>query len=479
MAARRTSAVAAFVDGARRRCSTSWPRCRWHGRPGSSELRHDVILEAFNLACGFLDADGLPHRRRAVGAHRRLRPPPRQRLGGATPVDVRKAGLVDRPAGLARPSRPCCSTSSSTPTGRAGTRPRPHLLRRGRWRSPSRIASLDVAHVRRPSSARHRTLPRDRCSQAHRRARRARPPAQRRRPRRRPAGGARTAAARRSRRRARSTSCSPSSTPSSASTPVKREVKLVTNLIRVQQLRRERGPARARPEPPPRLHRQPGHGQDHGRSAAGRRSTAPSASSSRATWSRPTARGLVAGFVGQTATKVVAVFDRADEGVLLDRRGLRPRARRRERLRPRGDRHDRQAGRGPARPGRRHRRRLPRRDGRARRRQPRAAVAVPEDDPLPRLHRRRAAARSSSRWARRAATPATRRRRAKVQAWLDAQPRDQGVRQRPAGPQPVRGRRRPPGQPARRARVTDRRPALHPDGPDIPDPAPADPETTT
>ena len=73
------------------------------------------------------------------------------------------------------------------------------------------------------------------------------------------------------------------------------------------------------------------------------------------------------------------MFDRGRSGRAAHRRGVRPGPRRRPGLRARGHRHHREAGRGPPRPARRHRRGLPRRDGGVRRRQPRPQVPVPED----------------------------------------------------------------------------------------------------
>ena len=114
-------------------------------------------------------------------------------------------------------------------------------------------------------------------------------------------------------------------------------------------------PPGARAEPAPRVHRQPRHRQDDRRPAAVAHLPHASASSRRATSSRPTAPALVAGYVGQTATKVVAVFDAADQGTLLIDEAYALVRGGDERLRPGGDRHDREAGRGPPRPRRRHR----------------------------------------------------------------------------------------------------------------------------
>jgi Cdc6-like AAA superfamily ATPase len=97
---------------------------------------------------------------------------------------------------------------------------------------------------------------------------------------------------------------------------VKDEVKLVANLIRVQNLRRERGLA---------VLEQSRHLVFTGNPGTGKTTVARLLAQIYRTLG-VVARGhlveadrasLVAGFVGQTATKVAAVFDEADEGVLL------------------------------------------------------------------------------------------------------------------------------------------------------------------
>jgi ATPase family associated with various cellular activities (AAA)/AAA lid domain len=61
----------------------------------ADKLRRDVVLEAFNLCAGFIDADGLhtdDELWALIGGFSGLLD---TQLGGATPRDVRKAGLVD------------------------------------------------------------------------------------------------------------------------------------------------------------------------------------------------------------------------------------------------------------------------------------------------------------------------------------------------------------------------------------------------
>ncbi len=97
---------------------------------------------------------------------------------------------------------------------------------------------------------------------------------------------------------------------------VKHEVKLVTNLLRVQQLRRERGL---------QTNEQSRHLIFTGNPGTGKTTVARLLAQiyrtlgvvERGQLVETDRSGLVAGFVGQTATKVVEVFDRADQGVLL------------------------------------------------------------------------------------------------------------------------------------------------------------------
>lgn len=97
---------------------------------------------------------------------------------------------------------------------------------------------------------------------------------------------------------------------------VKREVKLVANLIRVQNMRRARGLA---------VLEQSRHLVFTGNPGTGKTTVARLLAQiyrtlgvvARGQLVETDRAGLVAGFVGQTATKVTEVFDRADQGVLL------------------------------------------------------------------------------------------------------------------------------------------------------------------
>ena len=210
------------------------------------------------------------------------------RLAGATPGGPARSGLIERPAGVRRRARRPCSRCCSPPTPRSGT-----AHARGYYTAAVEIAFAVAAidlHTSEAELDRHRGLPRHAARRHRRRWRRPGGPS----PSAAPAGAGAAPHARDGRGRrarpARSTSCSRSSTPSSASTGVKHEVKLVTNLLRVQKIREERGLPVLRPEPPPDLHRQPRDREDHRRPPARPDLPHPRRGRAGATSWRPTGR---------------------------------------------------------------------------------------------------------------------------------------------------------------------------------------------
>ena len=280
-------------------------------------------------------------------------------LAGATPPTLRDSGLVDAQRELRRTA---VGHVRGAPRGRRQARlgPRPRLLRRTPSRSRSRsppststppsdeLAAIErfrgmllgaieaMERTRQPVAGRH-----------HRRGHRDREGV---------AGRPRT------RRPARSTSCSPSSTRSWASTGVKHEVKLVTNLLRVQRIREERGLPDDGPEPPPDLHGQPRHREDHRRPAA--RPDLPHPRRRRARPPRGDRPGRPGGGLRRPDRAARArPLRRGRPGRAAHRRGVLAGPRRRARLRARGDRRHREAHRGPPRPDRGRDGRLPGRDG--------------------------------------------------------------------------------------------------------------------
>jgi Cdc6-like AAA superfamily ATPase len=283
----------------------------------TSRLRSDVVVDAYNLACGFIDADGLHTDAELWALIRAFGPQVRTDLRRATPRALRDAGLVaGRRTYLERPSTllDILVRSDARDGGsRAG------VYARRAAQIGHAIASLDLLPSRTELDAveRFRAMVQRTVDAAHDDAGHAGP-----------APGAATAGG--------SVTTGPTVDAGAAALPpprpleellaeldgliglleVKREVHLVANLLRVQQIRRERDLPVLEASRHLIFTGNPGTGKttvarllaqiyrtlgvvDRGHLVEADRS------------------GLVAGFVGQTAGRVVAAFDRADEGVLL------------------------------------------------------------------------------------------------------------------------------------------------------------------
>ena len=285
-----------------------------------ARLRADVEVEAYNLTCAFIDADGLhtdDELWALVAAFGHRLP---SDLGRATPAHIRDAGLVVGRRALLGARRRRCSRCWRPPTpataapGRSGSSAaaRTSATRSPRWTCCRPAPSWPPS--RRSGGPCRRPSPRRRDAAG--RARHATPAGD----------GAGAAAA----------SPPEAAPPAPEELPparplddllaeldalvglegVKHEVHLVTNLLRVQQIRRERGL--------PVLD-QSRHLIFTGNPGTGKTTVARLLAQiyrtlgvvERGHLVETDRAGLVAGFVGQTAGRVVAAFDRAEGGVLL------------------------------------------------------------------------------------------------------------------------------------------------------------------
>jgi AAA lid domain/ATPase family associated with various cellular activities (AAA) len=294
-------------------------------------LRADVELEAYNLACAFVDADGLHTDDElwaliATFGHRLP-----SDLGRATPAHLRDAGLVTgRRTLLERPSAmlEVLAAADARDGGARAERFARHGAQIGHAVAaldllPSRTELVAVETFR---ATVHRAVDAAAAAGPHAGGQGPAPPA----------GTGATSGTGPGTTGATSTSTAPSAPPAQVELPptrpldellaeldglvgldsVKREVHLVSNLLRVQQIRRDRGL--------PVLD-QSRHLIFTGNPGTGKTTVARLLAQiyrtlgvvERGHLIETDRAGLVAGFVGQTAGRVVAAFDRAEGGVLL------------------------------------------------------------------------------------------------------------------------------------------------------------------
>ena len=308
------------IDGSRVR-SRADGRGRWRSTSTPSSTRVDAELRR---AVGRRP----PRRRRRRGrrlvaaVHRQRRAahrPPSSRRGSTTSARgssrrcwchsdaAARERAARRQAALARRARARCSTCSLKADARDGERPRRPLLRRRRSASPT--PRRRSTSCRRPTRSPPSTASATCCCG------RSTPPAS-------PRPGQPGAAGRRRRRRRVAPAAADRAPPTRTLPParpieellaeldalvgldhVKADVRRLTSLLRIQQLRERARPADDRDQPPPRVHRQPGHRQDHRRPAAQPDLLRTLGVVSKGHLVETDRSHLVAGYVGQTATR--------------------------------------------------------------------------------------------------------------------------------------------------------------------------------
>jgi hypothetical protein len=292
----------------------------------ASRLRSDVVVEAYNLACGFIDADGLHTDAELWALVTTFGPRMPTVIGQATPANLREAGqLVGRRSVLTSPSA-LLDVLVKADAADGGDRTR-RYARLGSAIGHA-VAALDLLPTRTELAAidGFRTAVQRVIESLPAGGPGGAPGGT--------AGGPATATGTGS--TATATATAPAPAPTAEEQPprrpldellaeldaligledAKREVRLVANLLRVQQIRRERGL--------PVLD-QSRHLIFTGNPGTGKTTVARLLAQiyrtlevvERGHLVETDRAGLVAGFVGQTAGRVVAAFDRADQGVLL------------------------------------------------------------------------------------------------------------------------------------------------------------------
>ncbi len=286
----------------------------------TQRLRADVEVEAYNLTCAFVDADGLhtdDELWALIGAFGHRLP---SDLGRATPADVRDAGLVVGRRALLDRSSALLQVLAAADARDGGDRT-DRFARHGAEIGHA-VAALDLLPSRTELAAveAFRTTVHRAADDARRDARTA------------PGAGTPAAGTVGAASLASPAAAAPSADELPPARPldellaeldalvgldgVKREVHLVTNLLRVQQIRRERDLP---------VIDQSRHLIFTGNPGTGKTTVARLLAQiyrtlgvvERGHLVETDRAGLVAGFVGQTAGRVVAAFDRAEGGVLL------------------------------------------------------------------------------------------------------------------------------------------------------------------
>lgn len=278
----------------------------------SHKLAHDVVLEAFNLTCGLVTMDGRVSDDELWEVLGAFGPLLETRLAGATPAALRDSGLVDAQAGFADGPSPLFEVLVAA-DARAGTAHARHYYDAA-IEIAFAVAAIDLHTSETELDAIERF--RGMLLSAVEAMERTRQPV---------AAGS-----------APAPTSGPTAAPAAADDPpprpidellaeldaliglddVKHEVKLVTNLLRVQRLRAERGLP---------VTEQSRHLIFTGNPGTGKTTVARLLAQiyrtlgvvERGHLVETGRAGLVAGFVGQTAPLVEARFDEADEGVLI------------------------------------------------------------------------------------------------------------------------------------------------------------------
>jgi hypothetical protein len=297
----------------------------------ASRLRSDVVVEGYNLACGFIDADGLHTDAELWALVTTFGPRMPTVIGQATPANLREAGqLVGRRSVLTSPSA-LLDVLVKADAADGGDRTR-RYARLGSAIGHA-VAALDLLPTRTELAAidGFRTTVQRAIESVPASGPGGTPggtPSA--------AGGPATATGTGTGSAASATATAPAPAPTAEELgpkrpldellaeldaligleDAKREVRLVANLLRVQQIRRERGL--------PVLD-QSRHLVFTGNPGTGKTTVARLLAQiyrtlevvERGHLVETDRAGLVAGFVGQTAGRVVAAFDRADQGVLL------------------------------------------------------------------------------------------------------------------------------------------------------------------